>query len=901
MADSPAKRRKTSPTTSVPVNASNTPSRIPIPSQPGSRTPSRRPSFASPTKASLSRHNPQLLNRPSSSGENSGRPGSRGRNLQDIFAQALAETRGRNEDSLKTGRDGSESVTTTQENDPPTEVLIAQNQNQNSRERATTPKARSGGISGNPRRISRSPSKRPERPPYEHPSQLAAMELRDDINPFQKKGLRRSPPTASQASQVEPHIEDIIKNPFKKTGLRRSPIASQNREILVESNAQQVARLEMKKLELRRSPIASQTEQNVGENSVQDQARLEPQNDGLRRSPIESQQLERKGQSSPLFQATPQVRRSALRRSPIAPQTSKFMGQDSTPQPLGVDIQKGRVRTSPNTSLPTEVVEQSNNGPETPPQKDPELDPPPREQMAEGEVQAEVEAQLESELQDSAAPSDPAPDVVERPAQYSVTELLRKASHGEQEIRSNSLKATKSPTRSAVEELLNPFIPRRHEEPELPPTPPQLGIPDPVVTTPPSGIHDTPSKLARRRKGLSDKLKSSPLKPKDPRPQEPSSDAQPQFRDERLPQKPQKAPVAKDQSRRRRSSRFITPVDANATKKKERDDLLRELQQLQADVALANQENERIRIRSESKKKTQAAAPNAEEILAMLLRSTAPEPLSKPQAEQVSILKSMDCFLPFRPRRKPVMLPLSEKPLPSHLPVAFDDPLPYLQAFSPLTYTSSITLPPSSPLASDSSSQELEQPIMQKYVINASHPSGLFAARLAMIADPSLLCITSIDVLRLDMSAEIELGTFIRARAAVNQALGKDITVICWAMARWVEVSIQRARFWCAVEKEFGTSESRTTAMRKKRKRKRNFVDEDENDENDKGNWTRRQLLPNIGRISTELLSDEVELRFEWKIRFDYTGEVESVLAADARMPGSCKSHFLSNSHTISD
>lgn len=819
-----------------------------------------------------------------------------------MFAQALAETRGRNEDSLKTGRDGSESVTTTQENDPPTEVLIAQNQDQNPRERATTPKVRSGGISGKARRMSRSPSKRPERPPYEHPSQLAAMDLRDDVNPFQKKGLRRSPPTGSQVFHEGPPIEDIIENPFKKIGLRRSPITSQNTEILGERNAQQEARLEMKKPKLQRSPIASRNEQNLDENIVQKQARLEPQNGGLRRPPIASQPLGSKGQSSPLFQATPQVRRSALRRSPIPSQTSNLLGQENTPQPLGVDIPKGGVRGSSNVSQPPEVVGQSNIEPETPAQKNPEVDFLPREQTVEREFQAEVEAQIEFELQESTTPSDPTPtrpsaedkptptpNPMEGPAQQAVTKLLQKASHGGQEVRSNSPKITKPlTTRSAVEDLLNPFIPRRHEEPDLPPTPPQLGFPDPVVTTPPSGIHDTPSKRARRRKGLSDKLKSSPLKPKEPRPQEPSSDAPPQARDERLLQQPQKAHVAKEQSRRRRSSRFITPVDPNAARKKERDDLLRELQQLKADVTLANQENERIRIRSESKKKTQEAAPNAEEILAMLLRSMAPEPSPKPQSEQVSVLKSMDSFLPFRPRRKSVMLPVSEKHLPSHLPVALDEPLPYLQAFSPLTYTSSITLLPSNPPASDSSSQKSEQPIMQKYVINASHPSGLFAARLAMVADSSLLCITSIDVLRLDMSAEIELGTFIRARAEATGAIGKDITVICWAMARWVEVSIQRARFWCVVEREFGTSESRMTARQKKKKRKRNFVDEDEND---KLNWTRRQLLPNIGRTSTELLSDEVELRLEWKIGFDYTGDVESVLTADARIPRSCKSH----------
>jgi hypothetical protein len=39
-----------------------------------------------------------------------------------------------------------------------------------------------------------------------------------------------------------------------------------------------------------------------------------------------------------------------------------------------------------------------------------------------------------------------------------------------------------------------------------------------------------------------------------------------------------------------------------------------------------------------------------------------------------------------------------------------------------------------------------------------------------------------------------------------------------------------------------------------------------------------------------DLVGSDVQLRFEWKISFDYTGEAESLLAADVRIPESCKS-----------
>jgi hypothetical protein len=442
---------------------------------------------------------------------------------------------------------------------------------------------------------------------------------------------------------------------------------------------------------------------------------------------------------------------------------------------------------------------------------------------------------------------------------------------------------------------------KRREEPKLPPTPTQRGIPDPVVTTPPTGIHDTPSKRARRSKTLAEKLKSSPLKPQDPPPQEPAKASEPVPQPKLQPEKAQK---------RRKSARFLLPDDPYASKKKARDDLLQELQQLQADVALANAENERLRQRFESKKPGPAQPVKSDELLAMLLRAKAPELSSTPKPKPTSIFKSIGSFLPFQPRRrKHAQLPTSTKPIPSHLPIALDDPLPYLQAFSPLTYSSTIAILPSEPVSSESSTQELEQPIRQRHVINASHPSGLFATRFSMTVDTSTLTITSLDILRLDMNAEKELGTFIRDRVRRDGPLGRDVTTICWAMGRWAEVSIQRARFWCTVDSEFGNAPARLKSLartrKKKRKRQVSVVDDEEevNADGDgaeegstKHAWTRRQLLPQIGRTSMELVNEEVELRFEWKIRFDWSGDVDSSIAAVARLPKDCKSTSSSNS-----
>ncbi|KAL3424423.1 hypothetical protein PVAG01_03704 [Phlyctema vagabunda] len=450
--------------------------------------------------------------------------------------------------------------------------------------------------------------------------------------------------------------------------------------------------------------------------------------------------------------------------------------------------------------------------------------------------------------------------------------------------------------------IVEPAVPAAaysQEEPELPPTPTQRGLSDPVVTTPPSGIHNTPSKRARRRKSPGAGLKSSPLKPQAQRPEDPIDESV-------LMPPPPPELKAGNLSKRRRSARFLPPADPNATKRKERDDLLKELQQLKADVSLTNQENERIRKAFESGRSGSSTSKDTQELLDVLLRSMATEAPTLPEPKPISSLPNVQLFLPFSSKRKAQTSnsPVLEKPLPSYLPVPLDDPLPYLQVFAPLSYTSNISILPNMPTSSSSDdSSFLEVPPLQRHHITARSQSGLFAAKLAMTVNMSNLSVASIDIEKLDRNAEAELGAFMRKRLSdrdedIEYTLGKDITVLCWAMGRWAEVSVLRARLWCAIELELGTPEARKDTIQKasrKRKRKRAVaVDEevaadlaDMADENGHQKWTRRQLLPHMGRTALEI-SDEayhVEIRFEWRMDFDWTGEIESIISASARIP----------------
>ncbi|RQM06161.1 hypothetical protein DH86_00003408, partial [Scytalidium sp. 3C] len=444
-------------------------------------------------------------------------------------------------------------------------------------------------------------------------------------------------------------------------------------------------------------------------------------------------------------------------------------------------------------------------------------------------------------------------------------------------------------------------------EPELPPTPTQRGIPDPVVTTPPAGIHNTPSKRPRRPKEPPELVKSSPLKPKPAPPREQS----------RLPMEQKENIAPRKPLGSRRSARFAIPEDPYAAKKETRDNLLEELKKLQKDVALATRETERLRKEYESGKVDLTGPPNPEELAALLLRSTEPEAPPAPKAGSTSIFKSINSFLPFSrgPRRPPVdQAPILDTPPPSHKPISVEDPLAHLTIFSPLRFTSNIVLLPPTPEAdSGDPSSTNEAIILQKHLITARSPSGLFSSRFSMIVNPKSLSIISLDIEKLDPTAEYELGPFIRQKASDESVLGKDVGVICWAMARWFETALLRARFWCAVESEFGTSEARTLnyeryqqSNRKKRKRPVAVMvegddatgteDDDATNNNADGSsagkklkWSRRQLLPHLGRTSMEIESETVELRLEWKIGFDWTGEVESSVSAATRLPKSWK------------
>jgi len=657
--------------------------------------------------------------------------------------------------------------------------------------------------------------------------------VQENINPFQKRGLRRSP-TFSQALETAVPNDSQIDNPFQKKGLRRSPVSSNPVEAILPIDGSLDGPEIIKASTFPVNASTQGTLLSVKQNTLQLQLASLEAVEPVSPSLPEQERLDDSGKQQEKRQNEPQ----AIEASPRQ--------ESQKEQQL---ILPAVIPTSPAHQGPEDEVRHTLEA------ENPKILPRTTQEEIQSNSQTMEPFTFPDKRQEGQATS-PRP---KRPSKV--------------------IKSTASRN----------FL--QLEEPELPPTPTQLGLADPIVTTPPAGIHDTPSKRAIRGKALSQKLKSSPLKPRDGPPPKPLNDsvfaAQTESQKELIVQ-------------RRRATRFATAQDPHASKRQARDKLFKELYQLKKDVAMTNRENDRLRRLLSKKTTAMAGSQGPEGLMDVLLRSTLQNSLPQPAIEK-TIHRSIGSFLPFTSRRRPnpVAPHLLTKPVQSHRPVDQKDPLIYLQIFSPLVYTSDVIFTDEQPLPG---LHELEQATVRQHLINVSHPSGLFAGRLLMTVDSSVPSITSVSILRLPESAEKELGCFIKEWSRVDNIVSRDIGVICWAMGRWFEVSVLRSRFWCSVETSFGTASARAKSLQqndnmKKRKRgqkskeKEDALDDEENSDDEMRNpkWTRKQLVPHMGRTAMTISNDDVELRFEWIIGFDWTGEVENSISASAAVPKSCE------------
>lgn len=505
------------------------------------------------------------------------------------------------------------------------------------------------------------------------------------------------------------------------------------------------------------------------------------------------------------------------------------------------------------------------------------------------------------------------------------------------------------------EEIANPFIGRSlrrspntgvittvaREEPGLPPTPQH---PDPVVSTPPSGIHNTPSK--RRRDGIerdATHRASSPVKKS-------SSQVEP-------PQKPRGqmhvagvakvarrgSPVrmAKETERplphpspsEEQPKRGLTPVihprrsvrlrRPDWEKMQKRDALLQEIAQLEADLELARGEHI-------SAAKGSPSSSNPDLLLDLLRRRLLPpekEPEHDPSTKWLEAAMDPFTMLGFNGQpsiQLPPILPeaVSEEetqpPIISHHPITMtaSGELPYLQVFTPLSFTANITTTPSNP-------DQPSQNTLQKYAIDvrSASPPGLFTARMEMIVNTRNQAVASLAVPNLDPAAASELRPFIDSTTDTNTpyhpALTRNVSILCFAMGEWYRIALKRAKFWHALDSEFGSDNkdgfaNAVAAMRARKKRRRRVRETSETDSGaaegldgqdslaslDGMMVSKKELLPHMGRTSMNLDvpylpedhdADISEVRVSWSVEFDWAGVAKSKLAVEVGTPSKCE------------
>jgi len=360
--------------------------------------------------------------------------------------------------------------------------------------------------------------------------------------------------------------------------------------------------------------------------------------------------------------------------------------------------------------------------------------------------------------------------------------------------------------------------------------------------------------------------------------------------------------------------------------------LLAEVDQLEADLDVVAQENERVRLSRLSKREVSAPS-NSDEILDVLQRhvETAHKAIEPPlSATWAQTALNPIAFLPFsKPSSTmPTLFPDNmtsaepEEAFVSHhpIPMSAEEALPYLQVFTPLTFTSHISLLPRDDDAPSG-------PLLQRHSIGvtSASPPGLFSARIEMTVDTATHAITDLTVPRLDPAAAAELNPLIETvtvRSSSSSA-ASNVTVLTWAMGEWLRIAVRRAGAWRTLDRELGSKEGmaesvarirsegggRRMRRRNGRKGKRTAADiEPEDDGAGKvGDVSvadvmeslvdATDLLPYIGQRSMDfrvpaLGGDEADtssLRVQWRIEFDWTGEGRSRIGVLVGTPGKCE------------
>lgn len=177
------------------------------------------------------------------------------------------------------------------------------------------------------------------------------------------------------------------------------------------------------------------------------------------------------------------------------------------------------------------------------------------------------------------------------------------------------------------------------------------------------------------------------------------------------------------------------------------------------------------------------------------------------------------------------------------------------------------------------------------------------SVKLSLTANTTIETVENLEIVNLSPWAVPELGTWI-----CNRAPDGDISSIGWATGRYWEVAQLRANCWQQCERDHPTllahqrhkggktPRHEQSAIPKPRKRPRKEThspidderaDGDDNDDDDvmAQSLSRQELLTHLGRTSLLFQRNGISLLISWRIDFDWTGEVQSHVAATTTFP----------------
>jgi hypothetical protein len=164
--------------------------------------------------------------------------------------------------------------------------------------------------------------------------------------------------------------------------------------------------------------------------------------------------------------------------------------------------------------------------------------------------------------------------------------------------------------------------------------------------------------------------------------------------------------------------------------------------------------------------------------------------------------------------------------------------------------------------------------------------------------------VQSLEITQLSSWARREAGEWFEGKAKEG-----DVAAFGFALGKYWDIATTRAQCWAKCCKQLGhlvtcaseDEESQTSKAQQMKQKKRGKMprrnaaaDEDvqmadENDQITQVKMSKADLINHLGRKAITLQNDEVVLRVGWDIRFDWTGEVESVIRAKADFTSSCK------------